>query len=197
MTEIGMALTNPLIGERRPGAVGKPVPGMQVKLVDENEQEVVEEELQGEIRVKGPNVFSEYWNRPEATASAFKEGWFCTGDVAVMEKSYYRILGRNSVDIIKTGGYKVSALEIEEVLRTHPAIRECAVVGVIDEEWGERVCAGLVLEAGEVLTLEALRAWSRERLAPYKVPTRMTLLADLPRNALGKVTKPALKTLFS
>lgn len=197
MTEIGMALTNPLIGERRPGAVGMPVPGMQVKLVDEDEQEVVEEEVQGEIRVKGPNVFSEYWNRPEATAAAFKEGWFCTGDVAVLENGYYRILGRNAVDIIKTGGYKVSALEIEEVLRTHPAIRECAVVGVVDEEWGERVCAGLVLETGEVLTLKALRAWSKERLAPYKIPTRMTLLADLPRNALGKVTKPALKPLFS
>jgi malonyl-CoA/methylmalonyl-CoA synthetase len=100
------------------------------------------------------------------------------------------------VDIIKTGGFKVSALEVEEVLNDHPDIMECAVVGAEDAEWGERVCAALVLRAGHVLTLESLRAWAGERLAPYKVPTRMLTLEQLPRNAMDKVTKPELVRRF-
>jgi len=89
----------------------------------------------GEIEVRGATVFLEYWRRPDATAEAFRDGWFRTGDVAVLENGAYRVLGRSNVDIIKTGGFKVSALEVEEVLRTHPAIAECAVVGVEDPEW--------------------------------------------------------------
>ena len=138
---------------------------------------------------------------PEATAKAFCDGWFCTGDFAVIEQDHYRILGRISVDIIKTGGYKVSALEIEEVLRTHPAIQECAVVGVADLEWGERVCAVLVLQAegfqaNPCLPLEAFRRWAKERLAVCKVPTRILTVEELPRNAMGKVTKPTVVELF-
>jgi malonyl-CoA/methylmalonyl-CoA synthetase len=101
-----------------------------------------------------------------------------------------------SVDIIKTGGYKVSALEIEEVLRTHPDIQECAVVGIEDLEWGERVCAALVLQPQRQLTLAAFRSWARERLAVYKVPREIILVAELPRNAMGKVMKPAVIKLF-
>jgi len=108
----------------------------------------------------------------------------------------YRILGRSSVDIIKTGGFKVSALEVEEVLRDHPSITECAVVGMEDLEWGERVCAALVLNNEGSLTLEDLRDWSRERLAPYKMPSRIMPIGELPRNAMGKVVKPDLTTLF-
>jgi malonyl-CoA/methylmalonyl-CoA synthetase len=197
MTEIGMALSNPLQGERRPGFVGVPLPGVIVRLVDESGQEIAEEGQPGEIQVQGPAVFLEYWGKPEATRGAYKDGWFCTGDVAVVERGYFRILGRSSVDIIKTGGYKVSALEIEEVLRTHPDIKECAVVGVEDPEWGERVCAAVILSAEGALSLEALRAWAKERLAPYKVPTRLLCIDALPRNAMGKVTKPAVKTLFA
>ena len=195
MTEIGMALSNPLDGERRPGFVGLPLPGMAVRLVDEAGQVIEEEGQQGEIQVRGPTVFPEYWNRPDATRQAFRDGWFCTGDISVKEDGYYRLLGRSSVDIIKTGGYKVSALEIEEVLRTHPAIGECSVVGVEDLEWGERVCAAVVCREG-ALTLETLRAWAKERLALYKVPSRLLLLEDLPRNVMGKVTKPAVRDLF-
>jgi len=197
MTEIGMALSNPLHGERRPGFVGTPLPGVLLRLVDESGREIGEEGVPGEIQVKGPNVFLEYWGKPDATRQAFRDGWFCTGDAAVVERGYYRILGRKSVDIIKTGGYKVSALEIEEVLRTHPAIRECAVVGVEDEEWGERVCAAVNLESGRSLSLAELRDWAKERLAGYKVPTRLLILDELPRNVMGKVTKPEVKQLFS
>jgi malonyl-CoA/methylmalonyl-CoA synthetase len=101
-----------------------------------------------------------------------------------------------SVDIIKTGGYKVSALEIEEVLRTHPDIQECAVVGVPDVEWGEQVCAALVLQPGRQLTLEFFRSWAKEQLAVYKVPSRIVTVEELPRNAMGKVIKPTVVELF-
>ena len=195
MTEIGMALSNPLNGERKPGFVGTPLPKVEMRLVDEDNQPV-EPGSTGEIQVKGPCVFQEYWGKPEATASEFVDGWFRTRDVAIMEDGAYRILGRSSVDIIKTGGFKVSALEVEDVLRDHPAIAECAVVGMEDLEWGERVCAALVLAKDGSLTLEELRDWSRERLAPYKMPSRMIPVGELPRNAMGKVVKPDLTKLF-
>jgi malonyl-CoA/methylmalonyl-CoA synthetase len=166
------------------------------RLTDEEGREVPPG-TPGEITVRGPGVFQEYWGRPEATAQAFRGGWFRTGDVAVVEDGSYRILGRDSVDIIKTGGYKVSALEIEEVLRTHPQIAECAVVGVPDPEWGERVCAALVLRGSDDLSPAALRQWTRERLAVYKVPSRICVLEELPRNAMGKVTKPDVARLFA
>ncbi|MEH2160265.1 MAG: acyl-CoA synthetase [Nostoc sp.] len=195
MTEIGMALSNPLHGERLGGYVGKPLPEVEVRLVDEK-GELVPTGTPGEIQVKGAGVFLEYWQNPEATTKAFQDGWFCTGDTAVIENTNYRILGRMSVDIIKTGGYKVSALEIEEVLRSHPDIQECAVVGVTDIEWGERVCAALVLQGLQPLTLESFRSWAKERLAVYKVPTKILIVEELPRNAMGKVTKPTVVELF-
>ncbi len=196
MTEIGMALSNPLDGERRPGHVGTPLPGVEAQLVDE-EGQLVEPGTPGEIEVRGPSVFSEYWRRPEVTRDSFRDGWFRTGDVALVEKGYYRILGRNSVDILKTGGYKVSALEVEEVLRTHPSIAECAVVGADDDDLGERVCAAVVLHPGQVLSQADLRAWASTRLAPYKIPRDLRTIDELPRNAMGKVTKPDVKRMFS
>jgi malonyl-CoA/methylmalonyl-CoA synthetase len=196
MTEIGMAISNPLEGERRPSCVGQPLPGVAVRLVDE-EGRLVDAGVPGEIEVRGDAVFLEYWGRPDATRDAFRDGWFRTGDVAVVESGSYRILGRQSVDIIKTGGYKVSALEIEEVLRQHPDILECAVVGVADEEWGERVAAAVVpRRGGEGLTVEGLRAFAAPRLAKYKLPTRVRLVDELPRNAMGKVLKPQVRALF-
>jgi len=198
MTEIGMALSNPLHGARRPGFVGTPLPGVDVRLVDEAGRPVPEG-TPGEIEVRGGTVFREYWRRPEATAAAFRGDWFRTGDVAVVEDGAYRILGRSSVDIIKTGGYKVSALEIEETLRTHPAVLDCAVVGVEDPEWGERICAAVELRggSGEGLTLDALQRWAKERLAPYKIPRALVSVTVLPRNAMGKVTKPVVAKLFT
>ncbi|MGA8186084.1 MAG: long-chain fatty acid--CoA ligase, partial [Terriglobia bacterium] len=139
---------------------------------------------------------AEYWGRPEATRDAFRDGWFCTGDTAVVENGVYRILGRTSLEILKTGGHKVSALEIEEALRAHPAVAECAVVGVPDAEWGERVAAALVLKAGSAIDLASLRSWAKDFLAPYKVPSRLLVLEALPRNAMGKVTKPAVVAMF-
>jgi malonyl-CoA/methylmalonyl-CoA synthetase len=195
MTEIGMALANPLHGERRPGFVGAPLPGVDVRLVNESGMEVPEGTA-GEVEVRGPAVFSEYWQRPEETAAAFRDGWFRTGDMATLDRGSYRLLGRTSVDIIKTGGFKVSALEIEEMLRTHPCIAECAVVGVADDEWGERVSAAVELRQEGGLTLDQLQKWAKERLAPYKIPRALAAVPALPRNTMGKVVKPEVAALF-
>jgi malonyl-CoA/methylmalonyl-CoA synthetase len=195
MTELGMALSNPLVGERRPGFVGQALPGVDVRLVDEDGRDVVEG-TPGELEVRGPAVCLEYWQRPDETQAAFRDGWFRTGDMAVCEQGAYRLLGRTSVDIIKTGGYKVSALEIEEILRTHPAIAECAVVGVRDEDWGERVSAAVELRSGASLSLDELQQWAKVQLAPYKVPRALQAVPALPRNAMGKVVKPEVAGLF-
>ncbi len=197
MTEFGMGLGNPLRGERRPGCVGVPFPGIEVRLVDDAGREVPDE-TPGQIQVRGPGVFREYFGKPAATAEAFTDdGWFKTGDVAQRASGVYRILGRESVDILKTGGYKVSALEIEEALREHPAIAECAVVGVPDPEWGQRVAAAVVLHAGAKLDLAGLRAFCKERIAPYKCPSLLSVLDALPKNAMGKVQKPEVVKTFA
>jgi len=197
MTEIGMAISNPYRGERRPGHIGQPLAGVRIRLVNE-QNELVEEGTSGEIQVKGANVFKEYWQKPGATQVTFtSDGWFKTGDIAVFEAGYYRILGRNSVDIIKSGGYKISALEIEEVLRTHPQIKECGVVGIPNEEWGEIIGASLIIEGQEAdFNIEALKAWLKTKLPSYKIPRLYIFQADLPRNVMGKVTKNELKKLF-
>ncbi|MEW5983205.1 MAG: acyl-CoA synthetase [Acidobacteriota bacterium] len=196
MTEIGMALSNPLEGERRPGTVGQPLPGVEVRVLDEDGGEAVPGRP-GEIHVRSAGVFAEYWRRPAETAAAFREaGWFRTGDVGVVEEGYFRILGRLSVDIIKSGGEKVSALEIEETIRQHPAVAECAVVGVPHPEWGEQVCAALVPRPRQSISLGDLRTWAGARLSRHKLPGRLILVDDLPRNALGKVVKARVRELF-
>jgi malonyl-CoA/methylmalonyl-CoA synthetase len=145
--------------------------------------------------VRGPSLFSGYFRREEATRAAFADGWFRTGDVAERSADgYVRLLGRTSVDILKSGGYKLSALEIEEALRESPAVAEVAVVGVPDEAWGDRVVAVVVPRPGHEAGCapDALRAWAKERIAPYKVPRDVIVVAALPRNAVGKVVKPDL-----
>jgi len=194
MTEIGMGISNPYRGERKAGYVGLPLPGVQVRLCDDNNKTVTGEP--GEVQVKGNNVFIEYWQRPNETAASFTpDGWFRTGDVAETDADgYYKILGRKSQDIIKSGGYKISALEIEEALRQYPRVRDASVVGLPDNEWGERVAAALVTDG--TVDQSELADWLRERLSKYKVPRKFLVLADFPRNAMGKVVKSELKKLF-
>jgi malonyl-CoA/methylmalonyl-CoA synthetase len=188
MTEIGMGLSNPYRGDRVPGSVGAPLPGVEVRLVDEHDA-VVEDGEPGEIQVRGPTVFLEYWNRPEDTTAAFTDdGWFRTGDTAVVEDGRYRILGRTSVDLLKTGGEKVSALEVEDALLGHEAISEAAVVGIDDAEWGQRVVA--VLVAKQPVGADELKEWLPGILAPHKVPKEFYFTDALPRNPLGKTVKP-------
>jgi malonyl-CoA/methylmalonyl-CoA synthetase len=196
MTEIGMALSNPYDGDRRPGMVGMPLPGVDVHLVDDGGTTVSGEGAVGEIWVKGSAVFQEYWDNAKATTESFEGGWFKTGDIATIENGYYRIMGRSSVDIIKSGGYKLSALEIESALLEHPLITECAVVGLPDDDWGELVAVSVGLSAGAELSLQALQAWAKEKISSYKLPRKMRVVESLPRNAMGKVTKSAVKKLF-
>ena len=147
--------------------------------------------------MRGDAVFKSYWRRPDETAAGFtKDGWFRTGDRAVVDDGSYRILGRSSVDIIKTGGEKISALEIEDVLRSAPGVEDCAVVGVADPEWGERVCAAVVPTGPDAPTEASVQAYAKARLAPYKVPKDIVFVGELPRNAMGKVTKPQVRSLF-
>jgi malonyl-CoA/methylmalonyl-CoA synthetase len=195
MTEIGMGLSNSYRGERRPGHVGLPLPEVEIRLVDA-ENNMVQEGTPGEIQVRGPAVFKEYWQKKEATKKAFtRDGWFRTGDIAVFNKGLYKILGRDSVDIIKSGGYKISALEIEDELRKLDGIEDCAVVGLPSEEWGEIVAACLVSKL-EKMDYDDLTERLRKQLPAYKIPRRYILQKDLPRNVLGKVTKNELKKMF-
>lgn len=193
MTETGMVLSNPYDGERHAGAVGNVLSGMQVRVVNEMDEEVFEE---GELLVKGANLFSGYWNNDIETKKSFtKDGWFRTGDVVRVEQERYYIVGRISTDIIKSGGYKISALEIEEKVLEHSGVRECAVCGIPDETWGERVGVAIVWR-GEPIDLAALQVWLKDKLAVYKLPSLMANVSELPRNAMGKVLKQDVKSLF-
>lgn len=217
MTEIGMALSNPLTAAARlPGSVGIPLPGVEVRIVSENPQKEgcpyilhVEgnekgtkvtpgfKENEGELLVRGPSVFREYWDKPEETKKAFtSDGWFKTGDTAVFKDGSYWIRGRMSVDIIKSGGYKISALEVERLLLGHPSIKDVAVIGVPDMTWGQRVTAVVKLQEGHSLSHKELKEWARGVLAPYAVPSELLLVEEIPRNQMGKINKKDLVRQF-
>uniref|UniRef100_A0A673A7D0 Malonate--CoA ligase ACSF3, mitochondrial n=1 Tax=Sphaeramia orbicularis TaxID=375764 RepID=A0A673A7D0_9TELE len=210
MTEIGMALSNPLKGSRIPGAVGLPLPGVQVRIVMNNTNTTIVEgncrETQvrpglegkeGELLVRGPSVFKEYWNKPQETRECFTDdGWFKTGDTAVYKDGVFWIMGRTSVDIIKSGGYKISALEVERHLLAHPDIIDVAVIGAPDAIWGQKVTAVVQLKKGQSLTLPELKTWAREHMVPYTIPTGLVLVEEMPRNQMGKVNKKDLLRHF-
>ena len=195
LTETGMVLSSPLIGPRAPGHVGQALPGVAVRLVADDGT-AAEPGQQGTIEVRGGGVFREYWRRPEETAAAFRDGWFRTGDAAIVDKLGYRILGREGIDILKTGGEKVSALEVEEALLEHRQVRECAVVGLPNEVWGEQVAAAVVYDTDGPEDPARLREWAKERIAAYKAPTHIMVMKSLPRNSMGKVLKTKLRDLF-
>jgi malonyl-CoA/methylmalonyl-CoA synthetase len=214
MTEFAMALSNPYqesdtdpVQARRPGYVGRPLPSVKVRLVDQETDEVLETSgVSGELQVKGPTVFQKYLNRPDATKEAFtKDGYFRTGDIAQYDGDgieSYRILGRASVDIIKSGGYKLSALEIERELLEHPDIAEVAILGLPDDTWGERVamiCRLKESKTGTIpeITLDSLRSWCGDRLSKYKIPSRLKVVSEIPKNAMGKINKKALGGTFT
>nr|NIP31539.1 AMP-binding protein [Candidatus Dadabacteria bacterium]NIQ16321.1 AMP-binding protein [Candidatus Dadabacteria bacterium] len=163
----------------------------------DDDNEIVNFDVQGEIRIKGDNVFLEYWNKPQYTKDSFYNGWFKTGDIAIRnDRGVYKILGRSSVDIIKSGGYKISAIEIEEILREFPGIKECAVVGIEDKTWGEKIGAVVVLKSDNIFNINQLREWAKDKIANYKLPTLLRVENSLPRNVMGKVDKIKVKELF-
>jgi malonyl-CoA/methylmalonyl-CoA synthetase len=212
MTEIGIVIGNPLApAGRKPGSCGRPLPGTRIRILDEAgvdiDAEAPGERRSGEIWVSGDSVFEGYDGEPEATGAAFASGFFKTGDTARWTPDgFVEILGRTSVDIIKSGGYKLSAIEIEEQLRAHPWVNDVAVLGVPDDTWGERVVAVAIpspsarpeLDRRGPLELgEELRAWLKQRVAGYQVPKQIEWWTELPRNTLGKVQKPeVLKRLL-
>ncbi|XP_003739486.1 acyl-CoA synthetase family member 3, mitochondrial [Galendromus occidentalis] len=214
MTEVGIPLSNKLNGKRFPGCVGYPTRGTETMIAEIEKRKIVkriaegnfngttiyEKDVSGDLLLRGPFVFNRYWNKKEKTVETFTEcGWFITGDEAqVSEDGVYKILGRTSADILKSGGYKISALDVEKYLMQHPDIEECVVVGVPDEEWGERVAAIAVFKKGATVPdLETLRAWCKERMAHYQAPTILKSVEKLNRNYLGKVNKKELvKELF-
>lgn len=183
MTETMMLTSNPYDGERRPGTVGLPLPGVSVRLAPED----------GVVEVRGPNVFAGYWQRPQATAAAFTtDGWFRTGDIGELSADGYLSLVGRASELIITGGLNVYPREVEDVLRGHPAVRDVAVVGLPDPEWGEVVTAYCV---GDPVPEQQLTAYCADKLAAFKRPRRWRWLADLPRNAMGKVVRADLTKL--
>jgi malonyl-CoA/methylmalonyl-CoA synthetase len=188
MTETLMTTSNPYEGERRPGTVGRPLPGVAVRIVGPDGRDVPEGRV-GELLVRGPAVFAGYWRQPEATAAAFADGWFRTGDLGERSADGTVTLRGRASDLIITGGFNVYPLEIEEVLLGQPGVLEAAVVGAPDERRGERPVAFFAGDASEA----ALEAACREQLATFKVPAAFVRVEALPRNALGKVQKDRLR----
>ncbi|MEU7578924.1 acyl-CoA synthetase [Streptomyces sp. NPDC041068] len=199
MTETLMNTSVRADGEARAGTVGVPLPGVDLRLVDEAGTEITERgpEAVGEIQVRGPNLFTQYLNRPDATAEAFAPGgWFRTGDMAVRDPDgYVRIVGRKATDLIKSGGYKIGAGEIENALLSHSGVREAAVTGEPDPDLGERIVAWIVpADADAPPPAEDLANHVASALAPHKRPRVVRYLEALPRNDMGKIMKRALPT---
>ncbi|MFF4468111.1 acyl-CoA synthetase [Streptomyces sp. NPDC001599] len=197
MTETLMNTSVRADGEPRAGTVGVPLPGVELRLVEEDGTPIaaLDGESVGEIQVRGPNLFTEYLNRPDATAAAFTEdGFFRTGDMAVRDPDgYVRIVGRKATDLIKSGGYKIGAGEIENALLEHPGVREAAVTGEPDPDLGERIVAWIVpADPAAPPALGTLADHVAARLAPHKRPRVVRYLDALPRNDMGKIMKRAL-----
>ena len=222
MTEIGMALTNPYDQDlRKPGHVGNPFPTVNVRIVKpgtdnqilaegdcdstrvHRDIEISEtpDDIVGDLQVKSPSVFRCYYNKQEATKKEFTaDGWFKTGDTAQYVpsntrdgKGSFKLVGRTSVDIIKSGGYKIGALEIERIFLEHPDIKDIAVCGVPDPTYGQRVGAVIVLnDKSPGLELDDIRKWAENQMPHYSMPTKLKIMEELPRNAMGKVNKKEL-----
>jgi long-chain acyl-CoA synthetase len=190
----GLSETSPVTtfnhpdAERRPGSIGTPIEGVQVRLVDENGT-VVPSGSPGELQVKGPNVMKGYWNLPEATDAAINDGWFATGDIAVVdEDGYYWIVDRKK-DLIIRGGYNVYPREVEEVLHEHPAVAQVAVIGIPHDSLGEEVGAAVVLKAEATAEPDELRLYVKGRVAAYKYPRRIWFVDSLPTGPTGKLLR--------
>jgi long-chain acyl-CoA synthetase len=194
----GLSETSPVVSfnhphaERKPGTIGTPIAGVEMRLVDDEGRDVASDDV-GEIAVRGPNVMKGYWGRPEDTAAAIPDGWFRTGDLARRDADgYYAIVDRKKEMIIR-GGYNVYPREIEEVLYEHPAVAEVAVIGVAHPDLGEEVAAAVALKPGSSAEPDELRAWVKERVAAYKYPRHVWLVESLPKGPTGKILRRAVE----
>ncbi len=195
----GLSETSPVASsnhpemERKPGSIGTPIEGVEMRVVDEDDNEVAQGEV-GEILIRGHNIMKGYWQRPDATAEAMRGGWFHSGDMArTDEDGYFYIVDRKK-DLIIRGGYNVYPREVEEVLYEHPKIREAAVVGVPHDEWGEEIGAAVVLHEDEELSPEEVSAYVKDRIAAYKYPRVVWFVDDLPKGPTGKILKREIET---
>ncbi len=190
----GLSETSPVASsnhpdkERKPGSIGTPIEGVEMQVVDEDDNPVAQGEV-GEVVIRGHNIMKGYWQRPDATAEAMRGGWFHSGDMArIDEDGYFYIVDRKK-DLIIRGGYNVYPREVEEVLYEHPKIREAAVIGVPHDEWGEEIGAAVVLHEGEELAPEEVSAYVKERIAAYKYPRVVWFIDELPKGPTGKILK--------
>jgi len=173
---------------RKPGSIGTPIAGVEMRLVDDEGNTVPDGEI-GEIAIRGHNVMKGYWGKPEATAEAIRDGWFRTGDMARVDADgYYYIVDRKK-DLIIRGGYNVYPREIEEVLHEHPAVAEVAVIGIPHPSLGEEVGAAVALKPGAAATPDELRAFAKDRVAAYKYPRQVWLVDALPKGPTGKIMR--------
>jgi malonyl-CoA/methylmalonyl-CoA synthetase len=194
MTETAMNLTNPIDGERRPGTVGMPFPGQHARIVDVSTRQTLGPDQNGEIEVRGPHVFAGYWQRPDATREAFTDdGWFRTGDIGRMSADGYVTIDGRANELIITGGYNVYPREVEDVIARFPGVREVAVIGLPDAEYGEQIVAAV---AADDTDQDALIAFCKDQLASFKKPKRVLFVDALPRNAMQKVQKNLVRELF-
>jgi acyl-CoA synthetase (AMP-forming)/AMP-acid ligase II len=191
-----VAIDGPSSG--RMASVGKPMFGVDVRAVDENGRDIVHDgKDSGELLVRGDIVTQGYWNMPSETAEALKDGWLRTGDVVTIDEDGYIYIVDRKKDMIKSGGILISAREIEEVIYTHSAVSQCAVIGVVDEEWGETPKAVVVLKDGMLATAEEIIALCKQNLASYKKPTSVDFVASLPINSTGKILKKELRERYA
>jgi len=195
MTETNMITSNPYDGARKAGTVGMPLPGVEVRIAGPSG--VLPQGEAGAIEVRGPNVFHGYWRLPEKTAEEFRDGWFVTGDMGAFDgEGYLSILGR-AKDLVITGGLNVYPAEVEAALDDLPGVAASAVIGVPHPDFGEAVVACLVAAKGAALEEGTVRDALRDRLAAFKIPKRVILLEELPRNAMGKVQKAELRRVHA
>jgi len=194
MTEAGpyICINPPGVSLKKPLSIGKPVPGAQVALLDENLNEVPVGQL-GEICIRGPGLMSGYLNRPEATAEAFAGGWLHTGDIGKVDEEGFVHLVDRKKDMIRTGGENVFAKEVEQILVAHPSVQDCAVVGMPDNDYGEKVVAVIVIDGDAVLDEEDVKGFVRERLAGFKTPRQVIFVDELPKTPAGKIKKHEVK----
>jgi long-chain acyl-CoA synthetase len=174
--------------ERKPGSIGTPIKGVEMKVVDDDGNEVDQGEV-GEILIRGHNVMKGYWDRPEATEETVRDGWLYTGDMGKTDEDGYFYIVDRKKDLIIRGGYNVYPREIEEVLYEHPAVREAAVLGIPHDEYGEEVGAAVTLKDGANATPEQLRDYVKEQVAAYKYPRKVWLVDELPKGPTGKILK--------
>jgi long-chain acyl-CoA synthetase len=184
----GMGSFNLPDRERKPGSIGVPIGGTEMKVVDDDDNELPQGE-RGEVVMRGPFVMKGYWNRPDATEEVMRDGWFHTGDIATVDEDGYFFIVDRKKELIIRGGYNVYPREIEEVLYAHPAVREAAVVGMPHDELGEEVAAAVSLKSGADATPEEIRDYVKQRVAAYKYPRKVWIAEELPKTPTGKILK--------